>query len=133
MNQFDNVPVIRSLTEASVHNIWDLMPVDEKGIESLTFTTTAGDPPSLLGLADRRMVVAFIAYVRWRYTQAFHIHNDWLNITAIEYNDFRFSPDYDGKIFGRNSNYSPAITPSPRIRKELAEFVLMIFALHPTM
>jgi hypothetical protein len=105
MNQPDNGPLERSLTNAGLFDVGLLGSLIETDIENLTYVAaTEGEAPPQapipLGPGQQGILRAFLAYIRHRGTQPDPIGDDWLDVTQVEFDLYRISPLYNGTIFG---------------------------------
>jgi hypothetical protein len=105
MNQPDDGPLERSLTNAQLIHVGLLGSLIETDIEDLTYVAaTEGEAqpqaPIPIGPGQRGILRAFLAYIRYRGMQPDPIGDDWLDVTQVEFDLYRISPLFNGTIFG---------------------------------
>ncbi len=117
LNQLEGSPLLTALNNAGVFDISDLISLTGQQVHSLSYDDNGTMRP--VPVAPRNRVITFVAYINYRNNHGTPIGNDYLSVTADQYDNFRCTeylrsgnsdlsyPDVTAGIMLKGINHDP--------------------------
>jgi hypothetical protein len=119
MWQEDGDPLLKALTNAGIDDINSLLILDAKEIDGLKYDDNG--TMTLLGPGYKNLITIFVAYVRHRILDGTPIGNDYLSVTAGEFDKYQIT-DYLYLLTNGPSNTTFHLTKNPQQHDNVADF-----------
>ena len=116
----DKSPLTKALKAEGVTYISEFLTLDPSTIDSLTYVVEEKGKRSTVPVpkGHRRLITVFFDFVLYRKHQGTPVGEDWISITAEEFDAFRISPEY--LLASRLGNGGVAVFQAPTASQSMS-------------